>query len=286
MRSAGRQRAHAQAVDIKKINLSKDPEESESSLEFLMLLLKASLGMNLEEILGLFTNQNKYLAHIIVKGVADSFDSVVLFYSLLNKHAGKLKAFHEEDSRDAEACLYALKPGFISKSQKVAELTLELFGRLGGIYGWFVGEEGRCAGTLLLGLKRHPALRDLYWHLLLEIIAGEELDFFARHFAGSFQNAQEQVEVSGFLVRFLAESWLGEKLSSMGVVASWVETALKLPEESLEAQIVCFRTSCLMQGSWASSCSSCRRWWSRTRRPRRSSTASGTRARCPSSRRC
>jgi hypothetical protein len=58
------------------------------------------------------------------------------------------------------------------------------------------------------------------------------------------------VEVTAFLVRFIAQSWLGEKLSSMGVVASWVETALKLPEESLEAQIVCFRTSCLTQGSW------------------------------------
>lgn len=32
MRSAGRQRGQTQAVDIKKINLSKDPEESESSL--------------------------------------------------------------------------------------------------------------------------------------------------------------------------------------------------------------------------------------------------------------
>lgn len=76
--------------------------------------------MNLEEILGLFTNQNKYLAHIIVKGVNDNFDPVILFYSLLNKYAHKLKQFYEKDNHDAEACLYALKPGFISKNQKVA----------------------------------------------------------------------------------------------------------------------------------------------------------------------
>lgn len=120
MKSSMRVKGHTQAVDIKKINLSKDPEESETSLEFLMLLLKTSLGMNLEEILGLFTNQNKYLAHVIVKGVNDNFDSIILFYSLLNKHANKLKSFYEHDSRDAEACLYALKPGFISKNEKVA----------------------------------------------------------------------------------------------------------------------------------------------------------------------
>lgn len=76
--------------------------------------------MNLEEILGLFTNQNKYLAHIIVKGLNDNFDAIILFYSLLNKHSNKLKLFYEQDNRDAEACLYALKPGFISKNQKVA----------------------------------------------------------------------------------------------------------------------------------------------------------------------
>lgn len=57
--------------------------------------------MNLEEILGLFTNQNKYLAHIIVKGVNENFDSIILFYSLLNKHAHKLKSFYDQDSRDA-----------------------------------------------------------------------------------------------------------------------------------------------------------------------------------------
>ena len=79
--------AKGNTVDIKKINLQKDPEESESSLEFLILLLSTSLGMPVEEILGLFTNQNKYLAHIIVKGLNDDFSAIVLFYTLLHKHS-------------------------------------------------------------------------------------------------------------------------------------------------------------------------------------------------------
>ena len=89
--------------------------------------------MNLEEILGLFTNQNKYLAHIIVKGLNDNYEPIILLYTLLNKHALKLKEFHEQDARDAEACLYAIKPGFISKNQQVAELSLELFSKLGNL---------------------------------------------------------------------------------------------------------------------------------------------------------
>jgi hypothetical protein len=182
----------SQAVDVKKINLDKDPEESESSLEFLIVLLKTSLGMNLEEILGLFTNQNKYLAQIIVKGINDSFDPIILFYSLLNKHSDKLKFFHSQDNRDSEACLYAIKPGFISKNQKVAELTLELFGKLDNVYGWFVSEDSKVTGTYLLGTKRHPVLRELYWRLLLEIIEGQEVEFFTEHYPKSFQTAAEQ----------------------------------------------------------------------------------------------
>ena len=55
-----------------------------------------------------------------MKGINDNFDAVILFYSLLNKYSDKLKKFYEQDNKDAEACFYALKPGFISKNEKVA----------------------------------------------------------------------------------------------------------------------------------------------------------------------
>lgn len=80
-----------------------------------MLLLTASFGMPSEEILSLFTNQNKYLAHIIVKGINEDFTGVLLFYTLLDKHIAKLEEFCLADRKDAESCLYAIKPGLISK---------------------------------------------------------------------------------------------------------------------------------------------------------------------------
>ena len=74
----------------------------------------------MEEVLGLFTNQNKYLAHIIVKGVNEDFSGMLLFYSLLNKHSRKFKSFCEDNPDDAHSCLYAIKPGFISKMAKIS----------------------------------------------------------------------------------------------------------------------------------------------------------------------
>ena len=82
------------SLDIRKIKLDKDPEESESSLEFLILLLTSSLNMTIEEILGLFTNQNKYLAHVIAKGINEDFTGIIIFYTLLNKHDKKLKKLY------------------------------------------------------------------------------------------------------------------------------------------------------------------------------------------------
>lgn len=79
------------SLDVKKINLQKNPNDSDSSLEFLILLLSSSLGLSIEEILGLFTNQNKYLAHVIVKGLNDEYDGILLFYTMLNKYSGKLR---------------------------------------------------------------------------------------------------------------------------------------------------------------------------------------------------
>ena len=89
---------------------------------------------------------------------------------MLNKYYKKLKSFIDSDPKDAHSCLYAVKPGFISKNEKVAELTIELFLKVGNIHEWFISEAGKGSTTLFLGIKRHPHLLDLYFDLLMEII--------------------------------------------------------------------------------------------------------------------
>jgi hypothetical protein len=56
-----------------KLDQRKDPANADSSLEFLLLLLCQSLSLPPNEVLGLFTNQNKYLAHVIAKGLKGDF---------------------------------------------------------------------------------------------------------------------------------------------------------------------------------------------------------------------
>lgn len=69
----------------------------------------------------------------------------------------------------------------------------------------------------------------------------------------SFQNQQEQVEITALIIRFLSQSPFCEKLVQLGVVSSWLEIAMKLPE-SIEAQIECFRTISSIQDLLEKSC--------------------------------
>jgi hypothetical protein len=52
----------------------------------------------------------------------------------------KVRKIHENNQKDAESMLYAIKPGFISKNQKVAQLTIQIFSKIGNIYEWFTSE--------------------------------------------------------------------------------------------------------------------------------------------------
>jgi hypothetical protein len=66
-----------------KLDQKKDPANADSLLEFLLLMLCQSLNLPSNEVLGLFTNQNKYLAHVIAKGLKGDFTRIINFYQTL-----------------------------------------------------------------------------------------------------------------------------------------------------------------------------------------------------------
>jgi hypothetical protein len=127
-------------------------------LEFLILLLSSSLNTSVEEVLGLLTNQNKYLSHLIINGINNDFGPVSLFYSLIFKNISKLKVLMEGDQKDRESCLHALKLGFISHNQPVVQITIQVFTQFDHLYSWFISDVSKGATTFMFGLKKHPQL--------------------------------------------------------------------------------------------------------------------------------
>ena len=102
-----------------------------------------------------------------------------------------MQYFLKVNTTDAEACLLAIKPGFTSRNTRVVELTVELFGKLEGIYEWFVSPESKCLTTFFLGFRRHKEYRKDFWNLLMKIIERRSLDFFTESYPNSFDNMLE-----------------------------------------------------------------------------------------------
>jgi hypothetical protein len=118
-----------------------------------------------------------------------------------------------------------------------------------------VGEDSKCTSTFLLGLKRHHELRDHFWKLLLQIIKGRELEFFADHYPAAFSTPSELVETTTCLVSRFVESPLKEEIVKKGVIAGWLEVALALPRQSAPAQSITFGTLSSIQPSLQNLCS-------------------------------
>ena len=209
------------AVDMTKLDQKKDPASADSSLEFLLLLLCQSLNLPPNEVLGLFTNQNKYLAHVIAKGLKGDFTQVIQFYSSIrDSYMPKMLSLFEHDPKSESFTLYALKPGLVSKNKEVVQLTIDILKQLDA-YEWFVGES-KCLLTFILGLKRHPDLAEDFADLLISLTRNNFTEFITKHYKPQFENVAELLDTSGELLRPLAESEVREQLDKSGVVSEWL----------------------------------------------------------------
>lgn len=169
--NSNNQKEYKETIDLSKIDITKEVSRSRSCLEFFILILSKHLELDPKQTASLFTHGNKYLAHVLVKGVKGLFDPIIAFYTEAYSNINTLLRLFNEDSthKSLHFSLGALKPGLVSKSFEVAEWAARLFSKLAFEFGdnillmhaweWFVGAEGQGLNMTLLGLKRHPDLK-------------------------------------------------------------------------------------------------------------------------------
>ena len=85
---------------------------------FLLALIR-HFGLNAKEALSLLSNDSKYLAHILAKGLKGDFRPIDAFIAELLKNLGKIVAFSKNKENES-FFLRSIKPGLISKSESVA----------------------------------------------------------------------------------------------------------------------------------------------------------------------
>lgn len=67
------------------MDVDKPLDRTTSLLEFLLIAISKSLNLNPKQAAALLSNGNKYLAHILVKGVKSQFQPIVTLMEMVIK---------------------------------------------------------------------------------------------------------------------------------------------------------------------------------------------------------
>lgn len=129
---------------------------------------------------GLLTDSNKYLSHILVKGLKGDFTPVTSW--LMGVYSGS-KHFstlikNEEDNNAVHMALNALKGGLYSKNKEVATWTAKVYSKIAydfisldlikPAWEWFISLDGGLDGTVYM-LQKHNEMESLILDLYLNI---------------------------------------------------------------------------------------------------------------------
>ena len=120
-------------LNLRQIDVLKTSEETKTTLEYMIVLLSKNLKLKAKQSAGLLADGNKYLAHILVKGVKGQFEPIQEFFQeVYSSHKHLIKLIQMEESQGSvRTILQAFKPGLLSKNFEVAEWASRVLAKLG-----------------------------------------------------------------------------------------------------------------------------------------------------------
>ena len=114
-----------EGIDILTMSSSKDPTDTDSSLELLLNIICKSFKMKPKQAAALLTNSNQYLLHSVVKGLKGNFEPILKMYMTMGKYVRHMCNLLELESQKNQnhstmlMILNALKTGLFSFSDEV-----------------------------------------------------------------------------------------------------------------------------------------------------------------------
>jgi hypothetical protein len=167
-------------MDITTASPKKPLTESSNVLEFTVISLSKNLKISPHQALNLFLDNNKYLAHLLVKGVKGSYAPILEFLEDVHTNTQfiVLSLFCNEEKDSVEFLFNVLKPGLISKDEQVAGRTLNIFGNFHNVYkekgleetvpkDWLLADG---FNSFLYAIKRHDDLAETILSTLLDYL--------------------------------------------------------------------------------------------------------------------
>ncbi|CAD8181583.1 unnamed protein product [Paramecium octaurelia] len=230
-----------QQVDLSKLDPKKDLNKTSNCLEFFIVALAKNLQLSIKQSASLFTNNNKYLAHILAKGVKGVFEPIVAFYKETYANGNQLiKLFNEDSTKKSLVFAFqALKPGLISKSFDVAYESVRLFTRLGSMIPvqllreWFLEEQGGLH-TALMGTRRHPELVSFHVEMIQQFARNNFVEVFTTGIRTVLPETKDFINSVELIYIPLSQN---QELVSTGILNDWVTQAIGIAENEFKNTI-------------------------------------------------
>lgn len=126
----------------------------------------------------MLSNGNKYLAHVLVKGLKSEFQPVEKFLQDIYVNTKRLLVFVEVEESTIPILLNTLKPALLSKSEEVSMWSCRILTKLifdmanlellAPAYDWFTSQMGGLYSAVMC-LRRHSMLKDTIVGFMLQV---------------------------------------------------------------------------------------------------------------------
>ena len=229
-------------VDIANSDINKQPDDIDNCLEFILVTMSRAFNLKPKQAAGLLTDSNKYLSHILVKGLKGDFAPVTAWlsdvYELAETFSSLIKV--EEDANSMHMVLNAFKGGLYSKDSEVTTWTMKIFsklmidlyvdGTLKQAWEWYISVDGGLDGTVY-ALQRHTGLEEICLDLMINIGRGNLYELFTNYYKNLIKDPVQYLRTILSFVKPLA-SLIGEwqesdKEELEKVIQFWLDAACR-----------------------------------------------------------
>jgi len=234
-----------EGIDILTMNSSKEPTDTDSSLELVLNVICKTFRMKPKQAAALLTNSNQYLLHSVVKGLKGNYDPIVKFFKTTMKyshHLCNLIQLESEKNQNNSTMLMifnALKIGMFSYNDEVILSCLELFNKISeltfeqsiypAVYQWFITttQDGGISAILYV-LKKHEDLIKQVVSVLVSFSRGNLPNILKEIIRPLYPSPREYVSIINNFTHVLSENEETKReLLDSGLIDYWLETNLR-----------------------------------------------------------
>jgi hypothetical protein len=235
-------------IDILTMSPSKDPTDTDSSLELLLNILCKSFKMKPKQAAALLTNSNQYLLHSVVKGLKSNYEPIVKLYRNMTQYVHHLCNLLDLESEKNQnnltlvMIINALKTGLFSYNDEVILATCQLLTKISevsfemkfypAIYQWFITttQEGGISALLYI-LKKHEDLIGPVVFTMVAFAKGNLSNILKEVIKPLYPSPREFLAIINDFTHVLAqnEETRSEMLQS-GLIDYWIDENISISD--------------------------------------------------------